>query len=203
MATAYFNRGYAWGHKGEHDKAITDYSQALAIDPKKASAYCNRGIEWMHKGEHDKAIADFDRALAIDPNSAKAYHNRGNAWWLKDDYDKAIADYSQAVVINPNMGPAYSGLAWLYATCPDAKYRDAKKAVENADKACQLSGGNDFDDLDTLAAAYAECGDFARAQEFEWKAIALAPVDIISEFMDRLEHFEQGEPYRAAPMKGA
>ena len=56
-----------------------------------------------------------------------------------------------------------------YATCPDDKYRDGKKAVENASKAYQLDDGKHWHCLGTLAAAYAESGDFEKAKEWEAK----------------------------------
>ena len=43
------NRGNAWREKGEYDKAIADYDQALAINPKFAPAYSNRGLAWEKK----------------------------------------------------------------------------------------------------------------------------------------------------------
>ena len=54
-------------------------------------------------------------------------------------YDKAIADYNEAIRLDPKYALAYNGLAWLAATCPDAKYRDGKKAVQSAVTACKLT----------------------------------------------------------------
>ena len=74
---AYHNRGLAWDNKGEYDKAIADYNQALTINPNYAYAYVNRGDAWNEKGEYDKAIADYNEAIRLDPNFASAYCNRG------------------------------------------------------------------------------------------------------------------------------
>ena len=60
-------------------------------------------------------------------------------------------------------------LAWLLATCPDARHRDGKKAVEFAARHCLFVTGGTPNHLNTLAAAYAEGGDFAKAVEWQEK----------------------------------
>ena len=99
-----------------------------------------------------------------------AYYNRGNLWAKKNDHDKAIADYDEAIRLNPKDARAYNNRAWLRATCPDQKYRDGRKAYEDASEACQLDNYKEANILGTLAAAYAECGDFDKAVEWQEKA---------------------------------
>jgi len=65
IAEAYNNRGVAWHHKGDYDKAISDYKRALELHPRYAEAYNNRGVAWAYKGEYDKAILDCTEALEI------------------------------------------------------------------------------------------------------------------------------------------
>ena len=68
LAAAYNNRGYAYGHKGDYDRAIADFSKALELNPKDAHLYHNRGAAYEDKGDHDRAIADYRRALQFDPS---------------------------------------------------------------------------------------------------------------------------------------
>lgn len=207
-AMPYNNRAWAWINKGEYDKAIADCNEAIRLNPTLALAYYNRGDAWTKKDEYDKAIADFNQTLRINPKGADAYTFRGNAWKKKGEYDKSIADYNQALAVDPNYTDAYDALAWLQATCPDAKYRDAKRAFENANKAYQLDGGQSWGYIDTLAAAYAENGDFDAAKEWEEKAIALAATDKSVEDKDKqrmrdcLELYRQKKPYRQELKKG-
>ena len=178
--------------------------QAIAADlrAEDAAAYLNRGLQSYKKGEYDKAIADFGEAIRLNPKYAEAYGNRGNAREDKGEYDKAVADYSQAVAINPKYAAAHNDLAWLQATCPAEKCRDGKKAFENASKAYQLDGGKHWGYIDTLAAAYAETGDFEKAKEWETKAIALATAEKAkTEMRSRLELYKQEKPYRQEPKK--
>jgi tetratricopeptide (TPR) repeat protein len=79
-AVSYNNRGVAWAGKGEFDKAIADYTEAIRLDPKYAAAFYNRGMAWDDKGDNDKAIADYTEAIRLDPKLAAAYNNRGMAW---------------------------------------------------------------------------------------------------------------------------
>jgi tetratricopeptide (TPR) repeat protein len=86
-----------------------------------------------------------------------------------------LADYRQALAIDPDDAYTLNFLASFYAACPDKRYRDTKRAVENANKAYQLTQGKYWLNLDTLAAAYAAEGDMKKATEWEARAIELAP----------------------------
>ncbi len=202
---AYNLRGIAWGKKGEYEKAIANFTEAIRLNPKNPKVYDARGLASLEKGELDKAIADCSEAIRLNPKDADAYGTRGFAWRKKGEYDKAIADFNQAVAVNPKDAFAYNDLAWLYATCPDKKHRDGKKAVENANKAYQLTEGKNFGCIDTLAAAYAESGDFKKAREWETKVIELAATDKSvtvknkADAASRLELYRQNKPYREKP----
>ena len=210
IATVCCNRGVVWEKTGEYDKAIADYNQALRLlDPKDTNStsivYYNRGNIWDRKDEYDKAIADYNRALAINPKFPHAYTNRGCVWRKKGEYGKAIANHNQCLAVDPKHASAYADLAFLRATCPNEKYRDGKKAVENAKKAYELDGGKKWESLDSLAAAYAESGDFEKAKEWQVKAIEMAKADKSAtdkkrtETRSRLELYKQGKPYREEP----
>jgi tetratricopeptide (TPR) repeat protein len=110
----YFNSGYANYQKGDSDRAIADYTQAIRIDPNLAIAYCNRGLAYYKKGMYDQAIVDYNQALWLDPNDALAYDNRGAAYHGKGDYDRAIADYNQAIQLDPNLVLAYNNRGFAY-----------------------------------------------------------------------------------------
>jgi len=107
-ASYYFNCAAQWDDQGNYDKAIADYSQAIALFPYDPVAYNNRGYDYWKKGELDKAIADYNQALALCPSYGAAYSNRGVAWDDKGDKDRAAADNAQAIAVNPNIAGAYN-----------------------------------------------------------------------------------------------
>ena len=72
------------------------------------------------------------------------------------------------------------------------KYRDAKKAVAYATKACELTQWKDAQPLETLAAAYAEAGQFDDAAKFQAMAAAVNPNDVDEK---RLAIYQQTRPY--------
>jgi tetratricopeptide (TPR) repeat protein len=207
FASAHNGRGAAWYGKGEYDKALADLNEAIRLKPNEVSAYYGRAMVWYDKGEYDKAMDDCNEAIRLRPKDAGAYGCRGILWRIKGEYNKALADFNQALAITPNLALGYNAVAWLQATCPDEKYRDGKKAIENATKAYHLSTGKWWGYAGTLAAAYAESGDFEKAKEWEAKAVELATTDKSAkdkdkrELRSRLELYQQGKPYREEPKK--
>jgi tetratricopeptide (TPR) repeat protein len=199
---AYITRGLAHSDKGDFDVAIKDYTEAIRLDPKNVTAYINRGNSLSNKGDLDASIKDLTEAIRLDPQNAIAYHNRGNALSVKGNFDTAVKDYTEAIRLDPKYSSPFNGLAWLYATYPDDKYRDGKKAVELATKACALSAWKDHYDVDTLAAAYAESGDWTNAVKYQEKVIEMVTTDKGKvESQERLALYKRKQPYREEVQK--
>jgi tetratricopeptide (TPR) repeat protein len=197
-AVAYNNRGYDWYMKNDFDKAIADYNQALVLCPKYAEVYSNRGAAWDAKGEPDRALGDYNEAVAVDPTITSAYNDRGVNEAKRGQYDLAQADFYRSMSADPNYAAAYENLGFQQATCPDPKYRDGKKAFANTSQGYQLDYRvDDYSADNALAAAYAESGDFKRAQEWQQKTVDLAPPKDKTFQTARLELYKQSKPYRS------
>ncbi len=195
---AFKNRGNAWSAMKDYDKAIADYSEVIRLDPKKNDGYFNRGNAWCSKKEYDKAIPDYTEAIRLDPNDAAAFNNRGSAWRSQKEYDKAIADYNETIRLDPKNSIPFNCRAWLWATCPNEKFRDGNRAVDSATGACELSEWKNAGHIDTLAAAYAETGDFGKAVEWQEKATKLyTDAEDKKKGEERLKLYKDKKPYRA------
>jgi tetratricopeptide (TPR) repeat protein len=114
LAEAFNNRGVGYRLKGDYERAIQDYNQAIKLNAKFATAYNNRGVAHDRKGEYDRAILDYDQAIKLKP-SAEAYFNRGNAHLGKSHYDHAIDDYNQAIKLKADFAPAFDNRCWARA----------------------------------------------------------------------------------------
>ena len=76
--------------------AISDYTQAIALNPKYVKAYTDRGAAYQLKGDYDRAISDYTQAILFDPRFAEAYTNRGLAYHAKGDEGRALDDIKKA-----------------------------------------------------------------------------------------------------------
>lgn len=196
-------RGWVLYKQGKIDDAIYDLTRAIRRAPRLSIAYGNRGVCYVSANEFDKAIADHSKHLELDPRSPFALANRGVAWLGKGDFAKAKQDFESAEKLAPELDETLNGFAWFLATCPDETFRNGKLAVEKAKKACEISGNKDWYQLDTLAAAYAETGDFESAIKWAKKAIDVAPEAKKKLCQEQLARFERKEPARSQVGKNA
>jgi tetratricopeptide (TPR) repeat protein len=116
-AEAYFDRGLAFLGR-ENDKAISDFTEAIRLDPNYALAYFNRGKAYIHQGSFDKAVSDFTQAIRLDPNYALAYFNRGKAYTYQNYQiadDNAMSDFTEAIRLDPNFALAYFHRGEVYS----------------------------------------------------------------------------------------
>jgi tetratricopeptide (TPR) repeat protein len=180
-----------------YDKAIADCNEAIDLGSHDPLPFIYRALARREKKEYDKAIADYDEALRLEPTNAFARYARSSTWTAKKEYARAEADLAEASRLAPDNPLAHNGRAWTWATCPDARFRDGRRAVEFATKACELTDWNEAGVIDTLAAAYAEIGDFASALKWQAKALELeTDAKNKDDYVARLKLYREKKPYR-------
>ncbi len=139
-----------------------------------------------------------DKLVKTDPANWRALRLRGDAYLSLGNQAAAIKDYDAALKIEPKEPGLLNNLAWVLATSPDDKLRDAKRARELAELACEATQYKLPHILSTLGAAYAEAGDFDGAKKWLLKALDLAADDDAQKdhLRKELASYEKREPWR-------
>ena len=152
---------------------------------------------FMMQGKPDKALKVLDQAVAIDPQCADSHGDRAVVFLALGKYHQAVDDLDEVLRIAPNSARAQRERAWILATCPDAKVRNADQAVLSANKACELTGWREPLALATLAAACSEVGDFEGAIKWQEQALDLLPEHGRDkrEYRGLLERYRSRKPY--------
>ncbi len=190
------NLGVAYDKKGWLDEAISEYMRALIINPNDAKAHYILGLTYNNKGMLFEAVSEWKKVITINPNYLKAHYKLGLAYGNKGMFKEAIFHFKQVIAINPNYAVAYNNLAWIYATCQNATFRNGEEAVSLATKACELTKFNNVSLINTLAAAYAEVGNFKKAIECQNRAIDLSQKEARPALLKRLERYQSGQVYK-------
>jgi tetratricopeptide (TPR) repeat protein len=185
-----------------------------------ALALCSRGVE-LHRKADDlnkeqlsgqmnllgiinvfnrdfrAAQQAFTESIVLDPKDGAVYENRGHAKTETGDFAGAKADYLRFAELAKDRAHACNAVAWRFATSPTDELRDGQKAVELAEQAVTASGRTNAAVLDTLAAAYAEAGQFEKAVATQEEAIGLLTEQRAKDdYGSRLTLFRKGKPYR-------
>jgi tetratricopeptide (TPR) repeat protein len=204
---AFMNRGNAWAGKKDYDKAIADYTAAIKLDPKIADAFANRAEACFEKKDYQQSFNDWHAFISIKPKDASAYMARGIVQSKLKNYSDASADFKKAMELNPNK-LVITEYAKFLASCPDAKFRDGKKAHELGQRAMEKVGKNaaDWRVHEVIAMAYAETGVFAQAVKEQQKAISRLKkpkndldVDELKPAEAKLKLYQAKKPYRDEP----
>jgi protein O-mannosyl-transferase len=184
------------------DDAIIHYQKAVAIRPDYFLARYGLGHALLEKGQLDAAIEHCRAALLIRPDNPDCQTILGIALDEKGQSAEAIQHYEKALEISPQSVPALNNLAWLRATCSDASLRNGATAIQLAGRADQLSGGSNALVLRTLAAGYAEAGQFEKAIESGRTAVRVAQMQgdnsLAGQLQQEIALYELGFPYREA-----
>jgi eukaryotic-like serine/threonine-protein kinase len=166
-------------------------------------------------GNHSEAQRAYAQMLKTPELATQIQHS--SAWKyvfeLPGLYDQ-LGDYSheketllvllQTCASKEIKTEALNALTWLCATCPAADARDGAKAVQYATQTCTLTNWAEPAYIDTLAAAYAEAGDFDSACKWQKKAIGLLKDPARRDRADyeaRLRLYHEGKPYRETKAK--
>jgi tetratricopeptide (TPR) repeat protein len=177
-------------------EAIAALESVREKAPDDLTSLMQLGILYSANKQEDEAIAIFGDILAKEPKNSAALQARADVYLTQGKHAEAIADYNQAVELTPDDSGVLNNLAWVLATSPKDELRDGKRAQELATKACEVTEFKQAHILSTLAAAYAESGDFAKAIEWSKKAVELGSKELQEPLKKELASYEAGKPWR-------
>lgn len=188
---------------GRIDEELAFCKKLAADYPNEADAHACVADGYFRKGDLKSATAAMSRAIEVRPDAAMLYSQRATLEIAASHGPEAQADIKKVPALSPNDPQANNYAAWLLSTSPMDGVRDGKAAIAFATKGCELTSWKDDHLLDTLAAAYAENGDFAEAVKWEQYALKIAepsqPAPILKAMRDRLALYQKCTAYREAP----
>jgi len=164
-------RGLIAAERNDYPAAIHDFRRLVAQKPDDAVLVGQLGMLYLAAKQPRQAVKRFSRSIELDDKNFASWRGRSDAEISIGDHQAALADLEQALTLEPNDSGVLNNLAWLLATSPDDAIRDGKRAIELARKACEETTWKQPHIISTLAAGYAETGDFAEAKKYSQQAV--------------------------------
>ncbi len=224
MTAALEMRAIISAGSGDFDSAVTDFEDLAKVAPKNAELQMQIGILHAAAKRPRKAIEKFTTALELGPSAASgdtttkepatkepadkessakddatlftARRARADAYLSVGKHAEAVADFEIAYKQKPNDAGVLNNFAWVLCTSPDDKVRDGKRAIELALKGCKLTDNKQAHILSTLAAAYAETGDWDEAIKWSKKANEVTDDKNREQIKQELTSYENKKPWR-------
>ena len=188
------------GLEGDLAEKTLHFQRLLKHRPDGDSFNCMTAKLLIRQNRLEEAIPFLKKALEFNPEDVVARHNLGKLLYQQGSRAEGIRNLEESLRLQSGSRELLNDLAWMLATAPEDSLRDGKRALELALLADNASGGNDPAILDTLAAAYAESGDYPRALETARRALELAErqgnAALSSSLKEEIARYESGMPCR-------
>lgn len=160
------------------DQAISQLEKLLQAAPGNEQLLNRLGSFYLMANQPRKAIEAATQIISHDPDNYAALRFRADAYLNIGKHAEAISDFDKALAFKEEDESLLNNYAWVLATSPDDKLRDGARALKMATKAAESSGYETPHILSTLAAAYAETGDFDNAAKWSQKAVELSQKEV-------------------------
>lgn len=204
---------------GKYDEALVQLEKVRKLEPNDPTSTMQIGMIYAVQKRSNKAIEIYSEFLKEHPDEtnitrgqdgafvtttpaittevlSNILYARANAYLNMGKQTEAVADYEKAYKdLSKNSG-LLNNFAWVLATSPDEKLRDGKRAVDMATQACELTEYKQSHILSTLAAAYAETGDFDNAIKWSTKSEEIGSEDHAEDYKKELASYKAHKPYR-------
>jgi protein O-mannosyl-transferase len=168
------NLGIVFLRQGKLDQAISLLQAAVDLRPDNSPAHENLAKALLQNGQVADALIHYRKLLELQPDNIEVHNIVGTVLIQQGRIREGVEEWQKVLAIQPDNGNAMSNLAWVFATSPDDSLRDGAKAVQLAEEALRISGRRIPIIFRTLAAAYAESGEFPKAIQTAQQGIELA-----------------------------
>jgi Flp pilus assembly protein TadD len=159
------------------------------------------------QGRLKEAETEYGTMLGIEPNDGQVHLCLAGIMTQLGRPNEAVYHLNEALRLEPDSAEVMNNLAWTLATCPKASLRDGGRAVQLAERACELTHYQKTIYLGTLAAAYAEAGRFDEAMATAEKACARAAEhgeqDLLMRNQELLAGYRTHQAYHEATAQDA
>ncbi len=194
------NLGIVLLRQGKLDGAISLLQAAVDLRPDNSPAHENLAKALLQKGQVADALVHYRKLLELQPDNIEVHNIVGTALIQQGHIREGVEEWQKVLAIQPDNGNAMSNLAWVFATSPDDSLRDGTKAVQLAEQALRISGHRIPIIFRTLAAAYAESGQFPEAIQAAQRGIQLANGQgnsgLATELQGNIGLYEEQRPLR-------
>jgi tetratricopeptide (TPR) repeat protein len=200
LAEAHNNVGILLLAQGKLIHGVTELREAVRLSPDNRESAYNLATGLNQQGEWSEAAELLMKLVSRAPDDPNAHYQLGVSLSHLQKTREAMSHFASALLIRQDFPDALDGLAWILATAPAAEYRNGIQAVGMAERACELTAQKDAAKLKTLAAAYAEVGNFAKAIAAATNAVQTAfaggRTNLAQECQTMLANFTAARPWR-------
>jgi tetratricopeptide (TPR) repeat protein len=191
-------RGLIAAERNDYPAAIGDFRKLVAQKPDDAVLVGQLAMLYLAAKQPRQAIKRFSRSIELDDKNFASWRGRSDAEISIGDHKAALADLEMALTLQPDDSGVLNNLAWLLATSPDDAIRDGKRAIELARKACEGTTWKQPHIISTLAAGYAEAGDFAEARKYSQQAVDSedSSPEVKKQLEGELASYREEKPWR-------
>lgn len=183
--------------------AIAELERLVQLNPENRMLLMQLASMYQMDDRPRKALRIAERLISAEPTDWQALRLRGDVLLALGRHTDAINDYEEAIKNIPEDEEDLSGvlnnLSWVLSTSPEDSVRNGDRALETGLKACELTEYKKSHILSTLAAAYAELGQFDKAIEWSTKAVELGTkeeAEQIDQLKEELKSYQEKKPWR-------
>lgn len=108
--------GVAHAGKGQFEEAITEFREALRLEPDLAVTYRNLGAALASHGEREQGISYLRRSVQLDPDNGQARYDLANTLLDAQKFDEAVDQFRATLRLMPSSARAYNNLGVALAS---------------------------------------------------------------------------------------